>query len=524
MISLALGGIGLFILGMSLLTEGLRHVAGDSLRRGLSRFTGGPFRAFLAGVGTTAVMQSSSATIVMTIGFVSAGLISFSSAVAVIIGANLGTTSTGWLVSLLGLKFSVSVVALPLVGIGVGFRILGRGRLVGFGNAIAGFGLVFVGIDTLQAGMSAFADRFTFDGLDDSTVLGILALVGIGVAMTVVMQSSSAAVATTLTALSVGAITLHQAATLVIGQNIGTTVTAAIAAIGASVAARRTAFAHIFFNLGTGVIALIALPHLETIAVWTKELVGADEHAASIAAFHTSFNLIGCIVFLPMLRPYVRFIAKVFPEERNPLIARLDRSVAKVGAVALEAARRTLADIAAVLGKVAIRVVQRANVHDTMRKEMDMALVALEAVRRFMQEIVIDPNSQTEYQRQVSNLHALDHLSELARAISAAPIVPPDFDREHIEGLTEILNALANWPETMHTSSPSEIESVAAHLRERLRGARHAVLADTAIGRKSADETLVLLDFIRWADQVAWHASRVAFYLTQSETDRLHTD
>lgn len=159
MIGSLLGGIGLFLLGMILMTDGLKTAAGDALRRVLLRFTGGPFRAMLSGATITALVQSSSATTLTTIGFVSAGILTFQQAVGVIFGANLGTTSTGWLVSLLGFKVSIASYALPMVGVGALLNLLGRGRLRAAGLALAGFGLIFVGIDQLQSAMAVVATR-----------------------------------------------------------------------------------------------------------------------------------------------------------------------------------------------------------------------------------------------------------------------------------------------------------------------------------------------------------------------------
>ena len=196
------------------MTDGLKAVAGDSLRAILARFTGGPVTAVMTGVAITLVVQWSSATVLMTIGFVSAGLLTFAQSVGVIFGANLGTTSTGWLVALLGLRFSISAVALPLVGIGALARLLTRGRTASMGMVLAGFGLIFVGIDYLQAGMDSFSEHFDPAIFPAETVTGRLVLVGIGIIMTVVLQSSSATVTTTLTALHSGTILPEQAAAL----------------------------------------------------------------------------------------------------------------------------------------------------------------------------------------------------------------------------------------------------------------------------------------------------------------------
>jgi phosphate:Na+ symporter len=229
-----LGGIGLFILGMILMTDGLKTLAGDTLRRVLTRFTGGRFRSILTGMCFTAFMQSSHATIIATIGFVSAGLLTFGQSIGIVIGAHIGTTSTGWLVSLVGLKLKISLFVLPLLGIGAMMRLIGKERTAHIGLVLAGFSLIFLGIDTMQTGMKDIAGAIDLSSFTGSTLSGRALLVSVGLVMTILMQSSSAALTITLAALSAGTLTFEQSAALVVGQNVGTTLTAAMAAFGAS--------------------------------------------------------------------------------------------------------------------------------------------------------------------------------------------------------------------------------------------------------------------------------------------------
>ncbi|HNW31005.1 MAG TPA: Na/Pi symporter, partial [Spirochaetota bacterium] len=152
-----IGGIGLFILGMILMTEGMKSLAGDTLRRTLSKFTGGTLSSITSGAFITALLQSSHATIITTIGFVSAGLITFHQSLGIILGAHLGTTSTGWIVSLLGMKLKLGTVALPIVGVGAILRLIGKDRIASTGLVVAGLGLIFFGIDVLQTGMKTLS-------------------------------------------------------------------------------------------------------------------------------------------------------------------------------------------------------------------------------------------------------------------------------------------------------------------------------------------------------------------------------
>lgn len=197
------GGIGLFLLGMTLMTDGLKDIAGESLRQWLGRFTGSPLKAMSSGIIFTLIVQSSTATTLATIGFVSAGILTFAQSVGVIIGANIGTTSTGWMVAaLLGVKFSIGQFALPLITAGALLKILAQGRLALTGLVIAGFGLIFFGIELLQVAMSSLANRIDLSIFSTQNFFSKLLLVLIGLVMTVILQSSSAAITTTITALA----------------------------------------------------------------------------------------------------------------------------------------------------------------------------------------------------------------------------------------------------------------------------------------------------------------------------------
>jgi phosphate:Na+ symporter len=201
-----LGGVGLFLLGMLVLTGGLRGLAGDALRRLLARFTRSPVSGAIAGAVTTAVIQSSSATTVTAVGFVGAGLLSFPQALGIVFGANIGTTVTGWLVAILGFKLELATIAPPLLVAGVLLRLFASGTARQAGWALAGFSLLFIGIDALQQGMGAFEGRVTPENFPEDSPSGRLRLVLIGVAITLVTQSSSAGVATAMVALGTGAI------------------------------------------------------------------------------------------------------------------------------------------------------------------------------------------------------------------------------------------------------------------------------------------------------------------------------
>lgn len=245
----AVGGLGIFLLGMLIMTEGLRALTGNAIQRLLIRFTQTPTSGALTGAIATAILQSSSATTVAAVGFVGAGLLTFPAALGIIFGANIGTTITGWLVALIGFKLQLGTLMMPLILIGVLMRLFAKVRPGQIGYALAGFGLIFVGIEAMQQGMAGLESHFLADTFPANTFTGRLILVLLGIVVTLITQSSSAGVAAALTALFTGTIEFEQAAALIIGMDVGTTVTAIIATIGGSVGSRRTGLSHIVYNL-----------------------------------------------------------------------------------------------------------------------------------------------------------------------------------------------------------------------------------------------------------------------------------
>ncbi|HSJ23564.1 MAG TPA: Na/Pi symporter [Longimicrobiales bacterium] len=517
MVATILGGIGLFLLGMVLLTDGLRSAAGGALRTVLGRFTGGTVRAILSGAGVTALVQSSSATVLTTIGFVSAGLLTLRQAVGVIFGASVGTTSTGWIVALLGLKLSIGALALPLVGIGALMRLLTRDRMAATGLAIAGFGLIFVGIDVLQQGMTTLSERFDPASLPAVTFAGRLLLVAIGVATTVVMQSSSAAVAATLTALHTGTITLEQGAALVIGQSIGTTVTAALASIGASVPARRTALAHILFNATAGAVAFLLVPVALQLETTLAARLDVTEPALLIAAFHTSFNLLGLLLLAPFIDPFTRLITRMVPDAGPALTRNLDPSVAELPPVAVEAARRVVLETADVVLGVLADALRQPRRDRLTTATLDDASNALHQTRRFLATVRASEDA-AEHARRLSLHHAMDHLDRLVERIRhhtpADPPHDPAFDQLRA-GALAIMPGVRAWlrSESGAAAPNGEWQRFSEEVAERRRTDRDRTLARTAAGEMDPDLADRRLAAMRWLDSSAYHVWRTVHHL-----------
>ena len=518
-----IGGIGVFLLGMVLLTEGLRAMAGSALRRSLARFTRGRLAAVATGAVATALVQSSSATTMTTIGLVSAGLLPMVSAVGVILGANLGTTSTAWIVAYFGLKLDLSSVAMLAVAAGALLRMLGRGRLSAAGLPLAGFGLLFVGIGLMQASMVELADGFTIPAASTDDLGGMLLLVAIGAAMTVIMQASGAAVATTLTALAVGAIGLEQAAALVIGQNVGTTPKALLASIGASTAARRTAAAHVVFNVLTGVVALGLLASLARFGLDPDGVLAGYDPAMVIAGFHSLFNVVGVALFLPWLPTFAALVSRLVPDRGPPLTRHLGYASVDEPALAVQAARTTLLVVAAELGDATRTLAtgggpERADAG--ARARLAHTVQALDETLDFLGKVRSGDGDTAERRRHVSVLHALDHLHRAAQRLAPSNTLArfahaPDV-RPVREALDEAVAAMVDWCPVLAPEAPADaiLERFQAITGVRRR-ARVEVLRRVAEGTADANDAEETLEALTWAQAIAHNLERAVHHLRE---------
>ena len=315
------GALGMFLFGMNMLSSGLQKAAGAGLRKFVASITSNPLKGVLTGMGVTAAIQSSSATTVMVVSFVSAGILTLTQAIGVIMGANIGTTMTAWIVSIFGFKADIAALAVPLMAVGFILSISKNGKARSLGEAVVGFCLLFLGLSFMKSSVPdlsetpealAFITNFSGKGIA-SVLLFVLA----GTILTMILQSSSATVALTLIFLDMGYIGFDMAAAMVLGENIGTTITANIAAAMGNVNARRAALAHTVFNV-FGVIWVICLfkPFLSLIAVLVNLVgLGGSEQTPlySISMLHTVFNLIntGILVwFCPQIEKLVCFIIR----------------------------------------------------------------------------------------------------------------------------------------------------------------------------------------------------------------------
>ena len=351
-----LGGVGLFLLGMMLMTDGLKLAAGKALRNILENSTKTPIRGILSGALITSLVQSSGVVTVAIIGFVNAGLMNLRQAITIIYGTNIGTTMTSWLVAIIGFNLNIKAFALPAIGLGMMLRLAkGKNKQGAMGEVLAGFGIFFLGIDVLKTGFEGFGSGIELAWQADG-FLSILIYLGIGFLLTVVMQSSSAAIAITLTATAGGVIPIDNAAVLVIGANVGSTSTAGLAVLGATPNAKRVAAAHVAFNIITGLVALLLLPLLLKFLSSMQVLFGQDAGPVTILAmFHTLFNVLGVLILWPLTKVMIRrlkgFFRSAEEDEAKPVY--LDKNVISTPVLAMHALEKELERLGKIAGRMA---------------------------------------------------------------------------------------------------------------------------------------------------------------------------
>jgi phosphate:Na+ symporter len=314
-----IGSLGLFLYGMKLMSDGIQHTAGSKFQQVLGFMTGNRFTAVLTGFVVTAIIQSSSATTVMVVSFVNAGLLTLTQAIGVIMGANIGTTVTGWIVSLVGFTLSISALALPAVGLGFVIRMTKwKHRMLG--EVFLGFGLLFLGLDFLTQSMPALSsEALSFIGeVSNHGLLSILIGTGIGLVMTVIIHSSSASTAIMLTLAHNGMISYPMAAAMILGANIGTTIDAALASIGTKTVARQAALVHVLFNVMGTFLALLCFQPLLLLVDWLTpgQLSGAGV-TTHLAMFHTIFNLLNTLLFFPFVKPFATLVSLLIKDTKN---------------------------------------------------------------------------------------------------------------------------------------------------------------------------------------------------------------
>jgi phosphate:Na+ symporter len=557
-----LGGVGLFLLGMTVMTGGLKALAGTALRAVLGKAAATPLRGAIWGAVVTLLVQSSSATTMTTIGLVSAGLLTFPQGLGLVFGANVGTTGTGWLVALIGVRVSLTAAALPMIFVGALINLLARGRVSGMGAALAGFGLVLFGLTTLQQGMGGLSEQMhpadlpaVFASPDSgwwSGLLGVLALALVGLAMTAVMQSSTAAIAVTMSAHYAGAVGLDQACALIIGQNVGTATSSGLAAIGASSTAKRLAVAYVLFKLIAALIALVTFPVLIPVLVRASSTI---DGVTLLAGYHTAFNVVGVLVLLPTIDKFTRLVERLLPERGSPLTRCLDPAALASPVVAVEAVRRTVARALGAVCRSLDTTLAAASRGETFGPKKEVASEAAEALRQaqvFMSDVDGPPESEDEQRRLTSTLHSLDHASRLAETVGqevefrtvnsgSEDVRAAHLCADAMRNAASIADEVALSPAARYDPDPMtsqrkppgspdpdgpvdevgmstedalvRLEHSAKALRELQGVHRIATLSAVANGALTAGEAIVRVETVRRLEAFAYHAWRSATQL-----------
>jgi phosphate:Na+ symporter len=521
MISLLLGGIGLFLLGMWMMTDGLKLAAGNALQTILRLATSSSWRGLAAGILITAIVQSSSVVTVATIGFVNAGLLDLTRSVWVIFGTNLGTTMTGWLVAVIGVKIEAVPLALPLLGGGMLLRLAlaARPRLAGVGQALAGFGAFFLGIGFLQQGFAVATLPPELLEMGQSLWIGVPVFVLLGVLLTILTQSSSAAVAVVLTAGAGAGVPVELAAAAVIGTNIGTTSTAVLAAISATPPAKRVAGAHIAFNVLTAGAAIILFGPLVTISGVFASLLGAPRDIAlTLAVFHTLFNALGLLLIWPISGRLVAWLGRRFVslDEEIGRPRYLDATLLEVPQFALrglvlESAR--MSEFAHGLARASLGGVPRQ--HGLLARKHAGVMVLGRAIRRFIGQMNEGTLTAEVADAIPDVIRGVQHLEELANTAIEISADPVGVDRypgaaEIAEMRRLVLLALAADDLGSEDIRPDD-DQLAGEVEARYQALKAELLRLVALGRLAVatmEAMLLLVQRMRRSAEAARKARR----------------
>jgi len=516
-----LGGLGLFLFGMQTMTEALRALASTRARQVLAGFTRTPMSGAVTGALTTAVIQSSSATMVTTVGFVGAGMLGFGQALGILYGASVGTTITGWMVLLLGVKLQLSVAALPVLFLAALARVVLRGQAARAAGAAVGLALVFLGIGLMQEGLAQWEDGLRPSALPDAAgLVGLLQLAGIGIAVTLVTQSSSAGVAGALVLLGAGALDFGQAAALVAGMHVGTSFTAVLAAVGGTHAVRQTALANVLYHMVTGALGLALVELAGSLPV-------ADAQVR-LLVFHTGFNLLGTLLMLPLTARFAALVERLVPAPADtPDLALLDPSLLGDAGAALDTSAAVLIRARARLFAALADALEAGPPPGQQQPEPAAARAALAPVlddlQGYLERIAIAPDRTADLARlQALTLH-LDHLRRLhARAGQGARLRALCQDPRLVRYRALVaasLRATASpeaglrpTPEALvrQARAQARLVRVIARLGRMEGQVRHAVMrhAPHVLGLTPAG-VFRLSDAIRWLRRSAGHAERL---------------
>ena len=512
-----LGGLGIFLIGLIIMTKGLQSLAGDTLRNAMLHFTKSPYSGALSGAIMTTLLQSSSATTVAAVGFVGAGIISFSQSLGIIFGANIGSTFTGWIVAIFGFKFDLGTIVLPFIFLGAILKLFAKENLASIGFAIAGFGLIFVGIDTMQEAVKGFENILTPNILPSDSFSGRLILISIGILITMITQASSAGIAMTLTLLYGGAVNFEQAAALVIGMDVGTTITAAMATIGGNINAKRTGFSHVIYNCLSAIFAFLFITPFITILEYLKPGFILENSQISLVAFHSSFNIISVLLILPFTNIFALFIKNIIKDKSNNDINNFNEEFLKEPKIALNVTLQTIIKEYIIILKHIETLLNEKSDY----KKMDMKEVQdiLNITHEFIDKIHIKQKDSPDWAYLVDLIHSIDHLQRLherceeeeERIICAKNIL--ELESILKQFYTNILNSILaqktnDWNNIIKNSKKLTID-----IEKMNQKYREDIANKIATGELDVPDGSDRLEAIRWLHRVSIHIYRINYYI-----------
>lgn len=548
------GSLGIFIFGMKIFSEGLQKIAGGRLKAILSGMTRNRLTGVLTGFGTTAITQSSTTTTVMAVSFVNAGLLTFVQSTGVIMGANIGTTITAWLVALFGFKFQITPIAIALIGVFFVFLFSSNSRMRNIAESMVGFGILFIGLEFIKGAVPdintnpeifAFLDAFTEYGY-----LSLLLFVVAGTLLTLLTQSSSAATAITLVMLFEGWISFPIAAAMILGENVGTTVTANLAAIVGNVHAKRAARFHFFFNIiGVTWMLIVIYPMLHLmdsivqlftenpISVMAGEVESRPNATLALSLFHTTFNVLNVVLLFAFVPYIVRFVEYVQPD-RSPKdddfhLRYISTGVMTSPLLAIEQVQNEIQQFTGIVEEMHDKVHEllfdpKAD-HEKLKErihklEQDTDLLEIEIsdflVRisehtnmehgltermRFMQMMINDLERIADIYYQISKLFVKMHDGQLNW--------PDDAQAEMVEMMNALRAAIQNMhkntsknPNSVNLDHAIELEDAVDDLRDKFRDTHYARLEK---GTYSTRAGVVFIDVLNRLERIGDHVLNV---------------
>ena len=462
-----IGALGFFLFGMKTMSEGLQRVAGNKLRSVLGAMTTNRFTGVLTGFTITAILQSSSATTVMTVSFVNAGLITLTESAGVMMGANIGTTITGWLVSIIGFKLKIANIALPIIAIGLPFIFSSSSKSKKWGESIIGFALLFLGLAALKDAVPDLRENeavFSFlQQFSNPGILSRLMFVIAGTLITIIMQSSSAAMTLTLALVAKG-LPLDIAAAMVLGENIGTTITAELASLVGNSSAKRSARIHSIFNL-VGVTWMIFLApvflHLISIVFPAQSATAGNTFA--LAAFHTAFNTLNVMLligFVPLLvKLATRSIKSKGGEEDEYKLHYLNQGVVGTTSISIEEAKKEVEMFGITVQKMSQYLIEQSNsvkekklvkLNKKIKKNEDFTDDLEEQISQFLLKVSqsrLSEEDSKEVQGLMSTITDLERIADIILRMSNDLMRKFNLGVEFNDDQRDKLNRLSNLVE-----------------------------------------------------------------------------